>query len=43
MNTHYGEFGGQYIPEALMPILHELEAAYLAARQDPEVQAAAKV
>ncbi|MBQ8753438.1 MAG: tryptophan synthase subunit beta [Lentisphaeria bacterium] len=39
MNTHYGKFGGQYIPETLMPILHELESAYLEAKQDPAFQA----
>ena len=36
MNSHYGEFGGQYIPEALMPVLHELEKAYLEAKNDPD-------
>ena len=35
MNTHFGKFGGQYIPETLMPELHKLEAAYLEAKQDP--------
>ena len=38
MNTHYGPFGGQYIAETLMPTLHELEEAYLAAKVDPEFQ-----
>ena len=27
MNSHYGKFGGQYIPESLMPVLLELEKA----------------
>jgi len=31
----FGPFGGQYVPETLMPALHELEAAYEAARADP--------
>ncbi len=35
MNSHYGQFGGQYIPEPLMPVLHELEQAYNDAMQDP--------
>ena len=35
MKTHYGPFGGQYIPETLMPVLHELEAAYEEAKKDP--------
>ncbi len=30
----YGEFGGQYVPEALMPALDELERAWEAARED---------
>ena len=33
---HFGEFGGQYVPETLMPALIELEAAYHAAMEDPE-------
>jgi len=33
---HFGEFGGQYVPETLMPALIELEAAYQAAMADPE-------
>jgi tryptophan synthase beta chain len=32
----FGEFGGQYVPETLMPALQELEAAYASARADPE-------
>ena len=31
----FGEFGGQYLPETLMPAVIELEAAYLDARADP--------
>ena len=31
----FGEFGGQYLPETLMPAIGELEAAYLDARADP--------
>ncbi|MGI8609300.1 MAG: tryptophan synthase subunit beta [Candidatus Dormibacteria bacterium] len=31
----FGAFGGQYVPETLMPALHELEAAYVAATADP--------
>lgn len=36
MGKYYGEFGGQYVSEALMNTLDELEAAYEAAIQDPE-------
>ena len=39
MKSHYGPFGGQYIPETLMPVLHELETAYLEAKRDPAFQA----
>jgi tryptophan synthase beta chain len=31
---HFGRFGGQFVPETLMPALEELTAAYEAARQD---------
>jgi tryptophan synthase beta chain len=31
----FGPYGGQYVPETLMPALAELEAAWLAARTDP--------
>lgn len=32
----FGEFGGQYVPEQLFPVLDELERAFVEARQDPE-------
>lgn len=35
-NGRYGKFGGQYIPETLMPAVQELENAYLEAKNDPE-------
>jgi tryptophan synthase beta chain len=31
----FGQFGGKFAPETLMPALDELEAAYAAAKQDP--------
>ncbi|HWF35134.1 MAG TPA: tryptophan synthase subunit beta [Solirubrobacteraceae bacterium] len=31
----FGPYGGQYVPETLMPALEELEQAWLAARGDP--------
>ena len=31
----FGPYGGQYVPETLMPALAELEAAWVAAREDP--------
>lgn len=38
MNSHYGIYGGQYIPESLMSVLLELETAYLEAKADPAFQ-----
>ncbi|MBN2552990.1 MAG: tryptophan synthase subunit beta, partial [Spirochaetales bacterium] len=32
----FGDFGGQYVPEMIMPALQQLEAEYEAARADPE-------
>ncbi|MFO7311702.1 MAG: tryptophan synthase subunit beta [Bacillota bacterium] len=34
----FGDYGGRYVPETLIPALEELTAAYAAARQDPEFQ-----
>jgi tryptophan synthase beta chain len=31
----YGPYGGQYVPETLMPALAELEAAWVGVREDP--------
>jgi tryptophan synthase beta chain len=35
----FGRYGGQYVPETLMPALGELEAAWLEARDDPAFHA----
>ena len=35
----YGPYGGQYVPETLMPALAELEQAWLEARADPTFSA----
>jgi len=35
---HFGQFGGRYVAETLMPALLELEEAYAIASQDPEFQ-----
>jgi tryptophan synthase beta chain len=32
---HFGNYGGRFVAETLMPIILELEAAYAAAKQDP--------
>lgn len=34
----FGPYGGQFVPETLMPALAELETAYEAAKNDPEFQ-----
>ncbi len=36
--AYFGEFGGQFVPEVLMPALTELERAYLEAKDDPAFQ-----
>lgn len=40
MNTkgRFGKFGGQYVPEIVMPALNELEAAYKKYKDDAEFQ-----
>ncbi len=35
----FGEFGGRYVPETLMPLVLELDAAYAKAKADPAFQA----
>jgi tryptophan synthase beta chain len=34
-STRFGVYGGQYVPETLMPALEELDAAFAAAQLDP--------
>ena len=34
----FGKYGGQYVPEIVMPALNELEAAYKKYKEDPEFQ-----
>jgi tryptophan synthase beta chain len=36
---YFGEFGGRFVPEALIAALDELDAAYRAAKSDPMFQA----
>ncbi len=36
---HFGGYGGRYVAETLMPLILELEAAWIAAREDPAFQA----
>ena len=39
LNPYFGEFGGMYVPEILVPVLKQLEKAFVDAQQDPEFQA----
>jgi tryptophan synthase beta chain len=39
LEHRFGQYGGQYVPETLMPALAELEQAWLAARADPAYHA----
>ncbi|GGA39789.1 hypothetical protein GCM10011328_13380 [Hafnia psychrotolerans] len=39
LNPYFGEFGGQYVPQILMPALAQLEEAFVSAQRDPEFQA----
>ena len=39
LNPYFGRFGGQYIPEILVPALDQLEAAFVEARNDPAFKA----
>ena len=39
LSPYFGEFGGQFVPEILLPALDQLEQAFNDAQQDPEFQA----
>ncbi|MCG8707716.1 tryptophan synthase subunit beta [Brenneria sp. 4F2] len=39
LNPYFGEFGGQYVPQILIPALSQLEEAFVSAQQDPDFQA----
>jgi tryptophan synthase beta chain len=39
LEHRFGAYGGQYVPETLMPALAELEQAWLEARDDPDYRA----
>lgn len=38
LNAFFGEFGGQYVPQILVPALDQLEDAFIDAQQDPSFQ-----
>ncbi|MGH1365640.1 MAG: tryptophan synthase subunit beta [Calditrichia bacterium] len=37
-NGRFGQFGGKFIPEVLIPVIDELETAYLTSQQDESFQ-----
>lgn len=37
--AYFGEFGGQFVPESLIPALDQLEEAFVTAKKDPAFQA----
>ncbi|MEZ5999710.1 tryptophan synthase subunit beta [Hyphomonas sp.] len=39
VNGRFGEFGGRYVAETLMPLILDLEAEYRRAQKDPEFKA----
>jgi tryptophan synthase beta chain len=39
LNAYFGEFGGQYVPQILVPALDQLEQAFIDAQADPAFQA----
>ncbi|MFB9133896.1 tryptophan synthase subunit beta [Vibrio sp. AK197] len=38
LNAYFGEYGGQYVPQILVPALDQLEQAFIDAQQDDEFQ-----
>lgn len=36
LNPYFGEFGGMYVPQILLPALTELEQAFVQAKNDPD-------
>ncbi|WP_075290614.1 tryptophan synthase subunit beta [Histophilus somni] len=38
LNPYFGEFGGMYVPEILVPVLKQLEKAFVEAQHDPVFQ-----
>ena len=38
LNPYFGEYGGSFVPQILMPALVKLENAFIEAQQDPEFQ-----
>ena len=41
-NGRFGDFGGRFVPETVMPVLFELEESYEKFKNDPEFIAEVK-
>ncbi|MGB0893596.1 MAG: tryptophan synthase subunit beta [Parashewanella sp.] len=39
LNSYFGDFGGAFVPQTLMPALRQLEQAFIDANSDPEFHA----
>ncbi|AXN04235.1 tryptophan synthase subunit beta [Vibrio anguillarum] len=39
LDAYFGEYGGQYVPQILVPALDQLEQAFIDAQEDPEFRA----
>jgi len=39
LTTRFGEYGGVFVPEILVPALEQLEAAFVEAQNDPDFRA----
>jgi tryptophan synthase beta chain len=39
LNPYFGEYGGMFVPQLLVPALKQLESAFVEAQQDPAFQA----
>lgn len=37
LNPYFGEFGGMYVPQILMPALRQLEEAFVSAQKDRSI------
>lgn len=36
LNPYFGQFGGMYVPQILVPALKQLENEFISAQQDPD-------
>ncbi|MBU2425352.1 MAG: tryptophan synthase subunit beta, partial [Gammaproteobacteria bacterium] len=39
LNPYFGEYGGMFVPELLVPALRQLEQAFIDAQEDPSFHA----